>query len=98
MPHFISEVQALSYAPDQEAKIVINEKTGTIVVGGNVKISPVAVAHGNLVVSVKNTQEVSQPNPESFTGETVVIDNQETIVEEEKVRFQRSQQLRLLMI
>lgn len=89
VPHFISEVQSLKYQPDQVARIVINEKTGTIVVGSNVKISPVAIAHGNLFVSVKRTQEVSQPNPESWRGETVVVDNEETTVEEEKVRFQK---------
>ena len=89
VPHFISEVQALTYQPDQEARIVINEKTGTIVVGNNVQISPVAIAHGNLFVSVKNTQEVSQPNPDSWRGEAVVVNNQETVVEEEQVRFQK---------
>ena len=83
------------FNPDRAAKVVINERTGTIVIGGNVKISSAAVAHGNISVTIKNTAEVSQPSP--FTSVTNVggppqdairtqaVVNQEVNVNEEKV-------------
>ena len=51
-----------TFVPDVAAKIVINERTGTLVANANIQISKVAVAYGNLTVSVTNTQNVSQPN------------------------------------
>lgn len=57
--------------PDPPAKVIINARTGTIVIGGNVRILPAAVAHGNLTVRVSEDVQVSQPNPLG-RGETVV--------------------------
>lgn len=60
---FLSIIENLEVNPTQErARVVINERTGTIVIGADVKLMPAAVAHGNLTVSVTSTNEVSQPN------------------------------------
>lgn len=82
---FISRIQNLSVSPEQRARVVINERTGTIVVGGDVRILPVAVAHGNLFVTVETTPVISQPPPFS-EGETVVKEKVEIKTEEEKGR------------
>jgi len=58
--------------PDEPARVVIDEKSGTIVVGAEVKLDPVAITHGNLTVRVTETPEVSQPGPFS-NGRTVVV-------------------------
>lgn len=68
---FLAEIGAIEVAPDVPARVVIDERTGTIVVGRDVQISTVAVAHGNLIVRVTETPVVSQPNPFS-RGRTVV--------------------------
>ena len=57
---------------DREAKIVVNERTGTIIMGKQVHISPVAILQGNLTVEIQTTQEVSQPNAMSAGGTTKV--------------------------
>jgi flagellar P-ring protein precursor FlgI len=61
--------------------VVINERTGTVVVGGNVKLGAAAVAHGNLSVRISTKYEVSQPNPFA-TGDTTVVPNQQVDVRE----------------
>lgn len=81
---FISQVGQLYFATDNVAKVVFNERTGTIVIGQNVRISNAAVSHGNLFVSVKNTEAVSQPNAFSKTGTTERMTDQETKMSEEK--------------
>lgn len=70
---FISEIGTISVVPDTPARVVIDERTGTIVIGKNVGISTVAVTHGNLTVRVTETPRVSQPRPFS-EGRTVVED------------------------
>jgi len=70
---------------DMTAKIVINERTGTIVIGDNVTISPVAIAHGSLAIEVREAPEVSQPLPFApEKAETVTVPRTEISVEEEK--------------
>ena len=69
---FIAEIGLLMVEPDMEAKVVIDSRTGTIVIGQDVQISTVAVTHGNLVVRITETPEVSQPAPFS-KGKTVVV-------------------------
>ena len=59
----LADIERLPIETDQPARIVIDEATGTIVMGENVRISTVAVAHGNLVVKVEESPQVSQPNP-----------------------------------
>lgn len=60
---FIASIEGLNIRPDSVARVVINERTGTIVMGGNVRIGNVAVAHGNLSIKVQEGENVSQPNP-----------------------------------
>lgn len=68
---FLAEVGDLLVAPSTPAKVVIDERTGTVVIGADVQISPVAVTHGSLTLRVNETPEVSQPAPFSY-GRTVV--------------------------
>jgi flagellar P-ring protein precursor FlgI len=68
---FIAEIGSLPIQPDSPARVVVDERTGTIVIGNDVRISTVAVAHGNLTVRVTENPQVSQPNPFA-EGETVV--------------------------
>lgn len=82
---FISRLQDISVVPETIARVVINERTGTIVLGENVRISPVAVAHGNLFVTISRTPLVSQPPPLS-EGETVKEEKIEVETREEKGR------------
>ena len=70
---FLAEIGELTVEPDTPARVVINERTGTVVIGRDVRISTVAVTHGNLSVRVTETPVVSQPNPFSPKGETVVV-------------------------
>jgi flagellar P-ring protein FlgI len=69
----ISRMQNLSISFHPPAKVVVNERTGTIVMGGDVKLSPVSILHGNLTVEVTTVLTVSQPPPLSKNGETVVV-------------------------
>ena len=78
---FISRVENLSFVVASPAKVVVNERTGTIVAGGEVKISAVAVTHGGVKVEVTNIPEVVQPPPFSL-GRTEVIPDPKTVVEE----------------
>jgi len=59
----IAAIENLQVVPDTKAKVVVNEKTGTVVIGENVRISTVAVAHGNLSIQIKESVNVSQPSP-----------------------------------
>lgn len=70
-PRLLAEIGNLLVEPDQPARVVVDERTGTIVVGKDVKISTVAVSHGSLTVRVTETPRVSQPSPFSL-GQTVV--------------------------
>jgi flagellar P-ring protein FlgI len=71
---FVAMCQNLEVEPDVVARVVINERTGTVVVGENVRLSSVAITHGNIIVSTVETPQVSQPLPFS-DGETVVVPN-----------------------
>jgi flagellar P-ring protein precursor FlgI len=74
--NFIAMVETTRVRPDIGAVIVINERTGTIVAGGNVTIGAVAIAHGNLSIEIKARPYVSQPAPFSRGETTVVPDTQ----------------------
>ncbi|MBI9087712.1 MAG: flagellar basal body P-ring protein FlgI [Desulfobacterium sp.] len=82
---FLADIETLSIVPDTRAKVVVNEKTGTVVIGENVTISTVAVAHGNLTVTIKKSSDVSQPEPLS-EGQTVATPQTEVTLEEEEVK------------
>lgn len=82
---FIAAIEHLEIEPDLRARVVINERTGTIVAGGNVSISPIALAHGNITVEVKSTPVISQPAPFG-KGETVESKDTQINVTEEQAR------------
>lgn len=73
VPALISQVQNLAINFHPPAKVIVNERTGTIVMGGDVKLSPVSVIHGDLTVEVITKFAVSQPSPFSKNGDTKVI-------------------------
>lgn len=69
----MTQIEQLRVAPDEVAKVVIDEKSGVIVMGENVRISTVAIAQGNLTIQVTETPQVSQPNAFSSTGTTTTV-------------------------
>ncbi|WP_371349073.1 flagellar basal body P-ring protein FlgI [Ancylobacter sp. IITR112] len=79
---FLAMVGDLAVQTDAPARVVIDQRSGTVVIGRNVKISTVAVTQGNLTVRVTETPQVSQPAPFSY-GETVVVPNTEVQVEQD---------------
>lgn len=78
---FLALVEAVDVQVDAPARVVVNERTGTVVMGADVVISPVAVAHGGMSIEVQSTQTVSQPNPLA-PGQTQVVQNQTVVTEE----------------
>ncbi len=83
---FIASIENIRIDPDQKARIVVNERTGTIVAGADVTIAPVALAHGNITISISTLPVISQPNPFSEKGETVVESQSQIQVTEEQAR------------
>jgi len=80
---FLSLVENLDVVPGESAaKIVVNSRTGTVVISRNVKVTAAAVTHGPITVTVSATNEVSQANPFADQGETVELQNAEVAVEE----------------
>ena len=69
----LTEIEQLRVAPDSPAKVVIDEASGVIVMGKDVRVSTVAIAQGNLTIRVTETPQVSQPNPFAEQGDTVVV-------------------------
>jgi flagellar P-ring protein precursor FlgI len=84
----IAAVEGLSVTPDNVSRVVINERTGTVIMGENVRISTVAIAHGNLSVEIKQSFDVSQPMPFSNRGQTVVTPDAQTTVKEGRAPLQ----------
>jgi flagellar P-ring protein precursor FlgI len=82
----LTEIEQLRVEPDQRARIVIDERSGIIVMGDAVRISQVAVAQGNLTVRITETPQVSQPNPLA-EGDTVVVPRTRVEVEEDGARM-----------
>ncbi len=79
----LASIENLQISPESVAKVVVDEKTGTIVIGRDVRVARVAVAHGNLQVTVQETTQVSQPGPFS-QGQTAVTPNVNVGVREEQ--------------
>jgi len=73
IPSLIAKVQSLALSIHPPARVIMNERTGTIVMGGDVKLSPVSVLHGDLTVEVSTTFAVSQPAPFAKVGTTEVV-------------------------
>ncbi len=67
----LATIESVKITPDQRAKVILDERTGTVVMGDQVRISRVAIAHGNLSIQIKENPQVSQPEPFS-QGQTVV--------------------------
>ena len=82
----ITDIEKLRIEPDQPARVVIDENTGVIVIGDDVRISTVAIAQGNLTIRVTETPQVSQPAPFSEGGETVVVPRTDIEVDEDEDR------------
>jgi len=80
---FIAGIESIQVQQDIEARVVVNERTGTIVAGQNVRILPVTISHGNLNISIRSYPVISQPNAFS-QGQTRVFNNLIPTAEEEK--------------
>ena len=86
---FIARMSELEARSDAVARVVVNERTGTIIVGKNVKLTEAAVAHGNLKVIVSTYFDVSQPSSFSRRGDTVVVPEVNTDVQDSEARVLR---------
>jgi flagellar P-ring protein precursor FlgI len=84
----VSFIEQTEVEQDIGAKIVVNERTGTIIMGDDLRLSPVALAHGNLSISIRNDVQVSQPQAPAGGGQTAVVTNGELEVGEEKRRLE----------
>jgi flagellar P-ring protein precursor FlgI len=78
----LTDIEQLRVAPDQLARVVIDENNGVIVIGENVRISTVAIAQGNLTIRVTETPQVSQPNAFSSGGSTTTVDRTNIEIDE----------------
>jgi flagellar P-ring protein precursor FlgI len=78
----VTMIERLGVTPDIVSKVVINERTGTVIMGENVRISTIAIAHGNLSIEIKENSNVSQPLPFSSGGQTVVTPESQVLIEE----------------
>jgi flagellar P-ring protein precursor FlgI len=86
IPELIARIEPLPVETDVAARVVINERTGTVVLGGDVRLGPAAVAHGRLSVRIATQYEVSQPAPFS-SGKTQVVPLTEVDVEENRAQI-----------
>jgi flagellar P-ring protein FlgI len=87
---YIASIEGLDVSVDASAKVVVNERTGTVVLGEHVRISTCAISHGNLTISVKNTLNVSQPSAPligSAAGQTTVTPDVQTEIREQESRL-----------
>jgi len=106
--NLIAQIGEIQVEPDSIAKVIVNEKTGTVVVGENVRIQKVAVAHGNLSIHIKEEKNVSQPlpfapssggvAPQQMKGGTVVAPGGSTVVTPETQVSVAEENSRLLLI
>ncbi len=80
----LTDIEQLKVDPDQPAKVVIDENSGVIVMGADVRVSTVAIAQGNLTIRVQETPQVSQPSPFSNTGTTEVVPRTKIDIDEGK--------------
>ncbi|MHA1599432.1 MAG: flagellar basal body P-ring protein FlgI [Alphaproteobacteria bacterium] len=78
----LTDIEQLRVQPDQMARVVVDERSGIIVMGDSVRISTVAIAQGNLTIRITETPQVSQPAPFSNTGATAVVPRTDITVDE----------------
>ncbi|MBN2244030.1 MAG: flagellar basal body P-ring protein FlgI [Acidobacteria bacterium] len=83
---YIAKIENATMDVDIRARVIVNEKTGTIVMGNEVRISKVSIIHGSLSLQVGTVYDISQPNPFSRRGDTVVVPEETVIAQEEKGR------------
>jgi flagellar P-ring protein precursor FlgI len=83
---FIANVEAVSVQVDTKARVVMNERTGTVVIGSDVTLAPVSISHGNLSIQIETRFSVSQPQPFG-QGQTVIVPEQAVRAEEQKSNF-----------
>jgi len=84
VPGLLTDIEQLKVDPDQPAKVVIDENSGVIVMGADVRVSTVAIAQGNLTIRVQETPQVSQPSPFSNTGTTQVVPRTQIQIDDSK--------------
>jgi len=85
---FVSLVENFTVDPGTApARVIVNSRSGTVVIGSEVRVMPAAVAHGNLTVSISENFQASQPAPFSVGGETVVTPQSQVVVEQEGARM-----------
>ncbi|MEM8767863.1 MAG: flagellar basal body P-ring protein FlgI [Pseudomonadota bacterium] len=81
---YLSMIENLEFTPAEgPARVIINSRTGTVVIGANVRVTPAAVSHGSLVVTISEDFDVSQPGPFARRGQTVVTPDSSIEVNEE---------------
>ena len=80
--NLLTDIEQLRIEPDQMARVVIDEQTGTIVIGENVRISTVAIAQGNLTIRITESEQVSQPGPFAEAGTTETVDRTQIEIDE----------------
>jgi flagellar P-ring protein precursor FlgI len=78
---FLADASDLTFAQDELAKVVMNERTGTIVFGGDIKLAPCAIAHGDLTITITTQNQVVQPNPLA-SGQTALQQNSQIAASE----------------
>ncbi len=86
---FQAAIEELTTVVDSKARVVVNERTGTIVVGGGVQLREAAVAHGSLTIEIRTRYRVSQPNSFNESGETVVVPDVSTYVNDAEAHVLR---------
>jgi flagellar P-ring protein precursor FlgI len=84
MPSLLASVEAVEVEVYPRAKVVVNERTGTVVIGGDVRLQPVSILHGGLQVNVVSEVQVSQPNPLSG-GQTETVRNTQVQTQDKPV-------------
>jgi len=85
---YLSFIENLTLIPgDAPAKVIVNSRTGTVVIGSNVRITPAAVSHGSLTVTIHENQAVSQPAGPLSGGSTVVVPSSDVSIAEEQKRM-----------
>jgi flagellar P-ring protein precursor FlgI len=84
--NYISSIEVLPVVTDVEARVVINERTGTIVAGGAVTVGEVMISHGSLTIHTRSAPIISQPNAFSSGGQTVVAQVTNTVADEENAQ------------
>jgi flagellar P-ring protein precursor FlgI len=80
----LADLESIDVEADEVARVVVDESSGTIVIGNNVRISPVAITHGNITIRISERPIPSQPSPFSRVGETVVVPRTDIVAEEDQ--------------